>query len=134
VKPAGALDRRAARYARGMPSIFDSASSVVTPEQTQSALADDSAQVIDVREGYEWEAGRIEGTLHIEIERLASSTDSVDKDRPVIFHCRLGARSAMAAQAFRGIGVDAYSMAGGIQRWSDEGRPMIPDGAVVADH
>lgn len=117
-----------------MPSIFDSASIEVTPEQTQAALADDSAQVVDVRETYEWDAGRIDGTLHIEMERLAANAGKIDTDRPVIFHCRLGARSAMAAQAFRGIGIDAYSMAGGIQRWADEQRPMIPDGAMVADH
>ena len=114
--------------------MFDSAGLEVTPEQTQAALADDSAQVIDVRERYEWDAGRLDGTLHIEMERLASKAGTVDTDRPVIFYCRIGARSAMAAQAFRGIGIDAYSMAGGIQRWAGESRPMIPDGAVVADH
>lgn len=117
-----------------MPSIFDSDSIEVTPEQTQAALADDSAQVIDVREPYEWDAGRIDGALHIELEHLASNAAKIDTDRPVIFHCRLGSRSAMAAQAFRGVGIDAYSMAGGLQRWADEDRPLIPDGAVVADH
>ena len=117
-----------------MPSIFDSKSLEVTPEQTQAALEEGSAQVIDVREPYEWEAGRIDGALHIELERLASNAGKVDTDRPVIFHCRLGSRSAMAAQAFRGVGIDAYSMAGGIQRWHDEQRPMVPEGAVVADH
>ncbi len=117
-----------------MASIFDSASIEVTPEQAQAAVADGSAQLIDVREPYEWEAGRIDGAVHIELERLASNAGKIDTDRPVIFHCRLGARSAMAAQAFRGVGIDAYSMAGGIQRWHDEGRPMIPDGAVVAPH
>ena len=117
-----------------MPSIFDSGSIEVTPEQTQGALADDSAQVIDVREGYEWDAGRIEGALHIELEHLASNAGKIDTDRAVIFQCRLGSRSAMAAQAFRGVGIDAYSMAGGLQRWADEGRPISPEDGVVADH
>ena len=117
-----------------MPSVFDSESIEVTPEQTQSALADGSAQVIDVREPYEWEAGRIAGAVHIELERLASKAGTIDTDRPVIFHCRLGARSAMAAQAFRGVGIDAYSMAGGLQRWADEGRPLVPRDGHVADH
>jgi rhodanese-related sulfurtransferase len=117
-----------------MPSIFDSDNIEVTPEQTQGALADDSAQVIDVREGYEWDAGRIDGALHIELEHLASNAGKIDTDRPVIFHCRLGSRSAMAAQAFRGVGIDAYSMAGGLQRWHEEGRPLIPEGGAVADH
>ena len=117
-----------------MPSNFDSSSIEVTPEQAQAALADDSAQLIDVREPYEWEAGRIDGALHIELEQLSANAAKIDTDRPVIFHCRLGSRSAMAAQAFRGIGIDAYSMAGGLQRWADEERPLIPDGGVVADH
>ncbi|MEA2155819.1 MAG: hypothetical protein QOE11_1959 [Solirubrobacteraceae bacterium] len=117
-----------------MPSIFDSENIEVTPEQTQAALADGSAQVIDVRETYEWDAGRIDGALHIELERLAANAAKIDTDRPVIFHCRLGARSAMAAQAFRGVGIDAYSMSGGLERWANENRPLIPEGAVVADH
>jgi rhodanese-related sulfurtransferase len=40
----------------------------------------------------------------------------------------------MAAQAFRRAGYDAYSMAGGIMRWANEVRPMVPDGATVANH
>ncbi len=117
-----------------MTSSFDSASLEVTPEQTQAALADDSAQVIDVREPYEWEAGRIDGAIHLELEHLGANAAKIDTDRPVIFHCRLGSRSAMAAQAFRGVGIDAYSMAGGMQRWFDEQRPMTPEDGSVADH
>ncbi len=116
-----------------MPSIFDSSGIEVTPEQTQAALADDSAQVVDVREPYEWEAGRIDGALHIELERLAANAGKIDTDRPVIFHCRLGARSAMAAQAFRRAGYDAWSMEGGLQLWHDRGLP-VAGGGEVADH
>jgi rhodanese-related sulfurtransferase len=117
-----------------MPSVFDSNDIEVTTEQTARALAEDGAQVVDVREQYEWDEGRIEGVIHIEMERLASSADRIERERPVIFHCRLGARSAMAAQAFRRAGYDAYSMAGGIQQWANEFRPMVPEGARVADH
>jgi rhodanese-related sulfurtransferase len=117
-----------------MASIFDPSSIEVTPEQAQAALADDSAQLIDVREPYEWEAGRIDGALHIELEHLAANAAKIDTDRPVIFQCLAGSRSAMAAQAFRGIGIDAYSMAGGLRRWADEQRPLVPEGGVVADH
>jgi rhodanese-related sulfurtransferase len=106
----------------------------VSTEQTARALAEGGAQVIDVREPYEREAGRIPGTRHIELERLASKAETIDRDRPVIFHCRLGARSLMAAQAFRRAGFDAYSMAGGITQWADEQRALEPDGAYVADH
>ena len=105
----------------------------VTTDQTERALAEGEAQVIDVREGYEREAGHIEGTRHIELERLASEAETLDKARPVIFHCRLGARSLMAAQAFKRAGYDAWSMAGGIQAWDEEGKP-VAGGGEVAPH
>ena len=106
----------------------------VSPEDTANALSDGSAQVVDVREQHEWDEGRIEGTLHIPMERLGSQRDKVVTDKPVIFHCRVGGRSMMAAQAYRAAGYDAYSMAGGILLWDDQRRPLIPEGAVVADH
>ena len=49
---------------------------------------------------------------------------SIDRERPVIFHCHVGSRSRMAAQAFRQAGFEAYSMAGGLESWEHEGRPL----------
>ena len=116
-------------------STFSGPSIDVDTDRVASALADGDATVVDVREGYEREAGFIEGTRHIELERLASQADTIDRDRPVIFQCRLGSRSAMAAQAFRAAGYEAYSLDGGIKRWDAEGRPVAPDGkGTVADH
>ncbi len=105
----------------------------VTPERAKELLDRGEAVVVDVREPYEREAGHIEGTRHIELERVASQAETLPKDRPVVFHCRLGARSAMAAQAFRQAGYDAWSMAGGLQAWHDEGLP-VAGGGRVADH
>ncbi len=106
----------------------------VTPEQAEAALASGEAVLVDVREGYEWEAGRVPGAEHIELERLASRSDDLAKDATLIFQCRLGARSAMAAEAFRGAGFDAWSMAGGLERWVQEGRALEPEDGTVAPH
>ena len=106
----------------------------LTPSQLKEALERDQISLIDVREPYEWEAGRITGARHIEIERLAGRADEVPSDRPVVFMCRLGVRSAMATQAFRASGWDAYSLGGGISRWVSEGLPIEPDGGYVAEH
>jgi rhodanese-related sulfurtransferase len=106
----------------------------VSTEETARALAEGSAQVVDVREPYERDAGYVDGTEHIEMRRLAGSAQALDAERPVIFVCRVGGRSLMAAQAFRKAGFDAYSMAGGVERWAGEGRPLTPDGGYVADH
>jgi rhodanese-related sulfurtransferase len=106
----------------------------VTPEHTAEALANGSAQVIDVREPYEREAGYIPGSRHVELQDLAAQADTVDRDRPVIFQCRSGARSLMAAQAFRRAGYDAWSMAGGLEQWVAEGRDIEPADGKVAAH
>jgi rhodanese-related sulfurtransferase len=106
----------------------------LTPTQVKEALDKDDIVLIDVREPYEWAAGRIPGATHIEIERLAARADEVPTDRPIVFHCRLGVRSAMAMQAFRASGWDAYHLGCGIQRWVNEGLPLEPDGGYVADH
>jgi rhodanese-related sulfurtransferase len=106
----------------------------LTAAQVKEALDKGDVVLVDVREPYEWEAGRIPGARHIELERLASRAEEVPADRPVVFQCRLGVRSAMAMQAFRASGWDAYHMRGGIQAWVDEGLPLEPDGGHVADH
>src|SRR5436190_4865374 len=107
----------------------------VDPARVQRWLAEDPGlQLIDVREPYEREAGHIEGTRHIELPELAASADSIERKQPVVFYCRVGSRSQMAAQAFRTSGFDAYSMSGGLVRWAAEGRPLWPGDGYVADH
>jgi rhodanese-related sulfurtransferase len=107
----------------------------VDPARVAEWLEEDpTLQVIDVREAYEREAGHIAGTRHIELNHLTAEASTVDRERPVIFYCRVGGRSTMAAQAFRASGFQAYSMDGGLRRWADEGRPLEPEGGSVANH
>ena len=95
----------------------------------------DNAQLIDVREDYEWDAGRIAGARHVEIAVLRSEAATIDRATPVVFVCRTGARSGMAAQAFRASGYDAYNLDGGLVAWTGHGLALEPDGsAYVADH
>ena len=104
----------------------------IGPEELAERLGE--VQLIDVREQYEWDAGRIEGSRHIELARLAAQAETIDRDRPVVFSCRLGARSALAAQAFRASGWDAWSLRGGLTLWHDRGLPIVPEGGHVAEH
>lgn len=90
--------------------------------------------VIDVREHYEREAGHIAGTRHVEFAALTGAAASMERERPVVFYCRVGSRSDVAAQAFRGAGFQAYSMSGGLVRWVQEGRPLEPADGHVANH
>jgi rhodanese-related sulfurtransferase len=104
------------------------------PDRVKEILDAGEAELVDVREPYEWDAGRIPGAKHIELEHLGSRAEELNKDKPVIFQCRMGRRSALATQAFRAVGFDAYNMRGGLAAWAEEGYPMEPDGAEVAPH
>jgi rhodanese-related sulfurtransferase len=111
---------------------FDDATLDVTPGQAAEALADGSAQVIDVREPHEWDAGHIDGIRHIPLAELQSQAATIDRESTVIFSCKTGARSTMAAQAFRAAGYRAFNLDGGIERWVAEGRPITPESGYVA--
>ncbi len=105
------------------------------PERLAAWLAEGAdVEVVDVREPYEREAGHIGGSRHVELNRLSEEAGSIDREHPVVFYCRVGARSEMAAQAFRAAGYEAYSMRGGLLRWAQEGRPLTPADGHVADH
>ena len=106
----------------------------VSPQWVQEHHAAGDIQLIDVREGYEWDSGHVAGARHIELQEVAASAETIDRDKPVVFYCRVGSRSTMAAAAFRRAGYDAYSMDGGIVAWAGSGLPLEPDNGQVANH
>jgi rhodanese-related sulfurtransferase len=82
-------------------------------------------QLVDVRTQEERDAGRIgQDTAHIPFDQLLARATELDKERPIVFYCRVGERSAAAADAFAASGYDAASLAGGIVAWEDSGRPL----------
>ena len=106
----------------------------LSPEEVRRLLDEGSVDLIDVREPYEHEAGRIEGARHVEIPKLTAAAAEMDPQRPVVFYCRSGSRSAMTTQAFRASGFQAFNMSGGLLAWVDKGLPIVPDGGTVAKH
>ena len=106
----------------------------VAPDWVRERHEAGDIQLIYVREPNQWEAGSLYGDSHNELERVASQADTIDRDKPVVFYCRIGARSGMAANAFRRAGYDAHSMDGGITAWHERGLPLEPPDGDVADH
>jgi rhodanese-related sulfurtransferase len=103
-----------------------------SPREVAQLLETDEIQLIDVRELDEYEAGRIAGGRLISLGELAGQAETIDRERPVVFYCRSGGRSAMATEAFRTAGFDAHNMAGGLTDWHAAGLPLEPDGGHVA--
>jgi rhodanese-related sulfurtransferase len=115
-------------------NVFRDEGTELAARRVAELLERGEVQLVDVREPHEWEEGRIAGASHIELERLAGRAAEIDRDRPVVFQCRLGARSAMATAAFRAAGWEAYNLTGGLQAWVEAGLPLDPADGRVADH
>lgn len=104
-----------------------------TPQEVHRLHAERTIQLLDVRAAHEHEAGHIAGTTLIELSEISSRAGEIDPGRPVVFYCRSGGRSAMAAQAFAQAGYDAHSMSGGMLAWAAAGLPIDPEGGTVVD-
>lgn len=103
----------------------------ITPQQAFEAAQAGRALIVDVRTAAEWDAGRIPGAVHIALDQLSSRAGELAPDRELVFSCKAGGRSLMAAQAFAASGRPARSLAGGAHAWQDTGLPFE---GVVADH
>ncbi len=104
------------------------------PERVAELHDRGEVQLIDVREGYEHEAGRIAGDRHIELSELSGAAGSLERDRAIVFYCRSGARSGLAAEAFRASGFDARNLSGGLLAWTERRLPLEPEDGTVAMH
>jgi rhodanese-related sulfurtransferase len=92
--------------------------------ELQAALTKQAAQLVDVRELSEWNAGHIAGALHLplsELERAKTLPAVLKKDQPVYLYCRSGRRSAVAAGILKKQGYDARSLTAGYEELKRQG-------------
>ncbi len=87
--------------------------------------------LLDVREDDEWQAGHIEGALHIPmsdfVARYGEVTEAAPQDGTVHVICRSGGRSAQVTMYLAQQGIDAVNVEGGMQAWEAAGKPVIDD-------
>src|SRR3989440_6949753 len=100
------------------------------------AIARPGTVVLDVREPDEYEQGAIPGALLVERGNLESKIESRVNDRstPIVIHCASGVRSAFAAKTLQDLGyTEVVSMAGGFNKWKDEGREWVTPQTLSAE-
>jgi hydroxyacylglutathione hydrolase len=84
------------------------------------------AELIDVRERHERDAGYIPGSRNIPYRLLALPDLDVTNDHPVVTICESGARAAIAASLLAARGVDARPVvAGGVNDWVARGGDAV---------
>jgi rhodanese-related sulfurtransferase len=111
--------------------VAEAETEIQLPPARAAELIEAGADLVDVRMDYEWDGGRIAGARHVEMNDLPARADSLPRDRPVLFYCRTGSRSAVVVEAFRQAGYDAYDLAGGLAAWVEDGLPIEPPDGVV---
>lgn len=77
------------------------------------------AQLIDVREPNEFDAGHILGARNIPLSQFKIRMKEIRPDKPVYLYCQNGLRSGRAAQTLYRKGYkDLSQLNGGFKKWS----------------
>jgi rhodanese-related sulfurtransferase len=100
----------------------------ISPRDVKEKLArSEPFAFIDVREQWEYDASRIEGSTLIPLRQIPANLATLQQAGEIVLFCHHGMRSMDAAAWLRSQGVaGARSMSGGIDRWSVEVDPKVP--------
>jgi molybdopterin/thiamine biosynthesis adenylyltransferase/rhodanese-related sulfurtransferase len=108
----------------------------VSTDEADELRKQSDTVLLDVREPEEHEQGAIPGALYIARGNLESQVENkiTDKDAKVLIHCASGVRSVFAAKTLGELGyTDVASVAGGFNKWKDEGRDWAAPRSLTAD-
>jgi rhodanese-related sulfurtransferase len=98
----------------------------MSPQEAFELVSAGLAYGVDVREQSEWDAGHSDlFTLH---PLSTFDAGKIATDKPVIFICRSGKRSAQACELLQVRGVEATNMTGGMLEWQELKLPMTAVG------
>jgi molybdopterin/thiamine biosynthesis adenylyltransferase/rhodanese-related sulfurtransferase/molybdopterin converting factor small subunit len=87
----------------------------------------DKLRIIDVREPNEYQISRIPGSTLIPLGDVPRRYNELNPDEELVVHCKMGPRSAKAADFLRSVGFKkVLNLKGGILDWSDKVDPTQP--------
>ncbi|ALG06726.1 adenylyltransferase/sulfurtransferase MoeZ [Kibdelosporangium phytohabitans] len=106
------------------------AGSTITPRELKEKFdRGDNFALIDVREQHEYEIVSIPGAVLIPKDRILSgeALAELPQDKPIVLHCKSGARSAEALAALHKAGfADAVHVGSGVLGWARDVDPSLP--------
>ena len=88
--------------------------------------------VLDVREDDEWQAGHIDGALHVPLHELVTRLGELPEGQTLVV-CKVGGRSARAVAYLQQHGHDAVNLDGGLLDWQAEGRSLVSETGAPAE-
>ncbi len=102
----------------------------LTPQEASRRMKGDEAVLIDVREPEEYAVARIDEARLIPMQSVPAELQKLEAladESTLLVVCHHGVRSLQVVSWLRGQGIEnCYSVAGGIDRWSQEIDPAVP--------
>ena len=87
----------------------------------------DAPAIVDVREPWEFERCRIEGSTLVPMRELPGRLAELPEDRDLVLVCHHGGRSAQAAEWLSRNGFPrVHNLAGGVDAWARMVDPAMP--------
>jgi sulfur-carrier protein adenylyltransferase/sulfurtransferase len=109
----------------------------IDPARARQEIERDGALLVDVREPHEWDEAHLAGAKLVPMATVGDRIAELapDHSRRVILLCRVGNRSARAADTLGAeLGYEnVASIAGGIEAWRDAGLPVIEAEGLTPD-
>jgi hydroxyacylglutathione hydrolase len=98
----------------------------VTVEELDRLMAEDTVEVLDVREKDERDEGYIVGTKHMPYRMVRKLADDLRGPQPIVTICTTGNRATIAASVLQAAGIDARPVLGaGVEDWADRGGDTV---------
>lgn len=100
----------------------------ITASELRTRLQGESAPLLlDVREPYEFEIARLDGSELLPLSKLERNWQSLSRTRETVVICKSGIRSAHAIEFLQGEGFEnLLNLSGGLDAWRREVDPSLP--------
>lgn len=107
----------------------------VSAVRARELVESGQAWLLDVREGYEWDAGHAPGAHHIPMAEIETRQHELPDAEQILVICHSGGRSRMVTDALSRADYPAANVAGGMSAWQLSCAEVVRDdgtaGAVV---
>jgi molybdopterin/thiamine biosynthesis adenylyltransferase/rhodanese-related sulfurtransferase len=107
------------------------------PADAREEISTGDVVLVDTREQHEWDESHLDGATLVPPASVADRIEEVapDRSRRVVLYCRVGNRSARAADLLESeLGYeDVASIAGGIEAWQEAGLPVVEPGGMTKE-
>jgi adenylyltransferase/sulfurtransferase len=108
-------------------NVINNATEITAVELKQRLDRGDALKIVDVREPNEYQINRIPGSVLIPLGDVPQRYRELNPDDELVVHCKMGGRSAKAADFLRSVGFKkVLNLKGGILDWIDKVDPSQP--------